>query len=203
MNVVLASYGSLVAGLRTALFWIAAAVAIVAIVDFLVRTRRISPFSPISRYFRARIDPLMAPIERLVVRAGGRPANAPWWALVAVIVGGLLLIAAFDLVGGLLVEVTSAVERPALIPAVAVSWAFSLVELALLIRVISTWFNISPWSPWIRWTYVLTEWLLAPLRRFIPPFGMVDITPLVGYFILWLLKPIVVGLLTRIAGPSP
>jgi YggT family protein len=52
------------------------------------------------------------------------------------------------------------------------------------VRVISSWFRISPWSRWIRWSYVLTEWLLAPLRRVIPPFGMIDITPIVAYILL-------------------
>jgi YggT family protein len=41
---------------------------------------------------------------------------------------------------------------------------------------------------------VLTEPLLRPLRRFIPPVGgMLDLTPLVAYFILVLLSGLVVS----------
>jgi uncharacterized protein YggT (Ycf19 family) len=37
----------------------------------------------------------------------------------------------------------------------------------------------------------LTEWLLAPVRRRIPPFGMIDLSPLVAYFVLVLLRFVV------------
>ena len=44
---------------------------IVAVTYWAVRTRRLGPFSRVSRFFRTNIDPLMAPVERRVVRAGG------------------------------------------------------------------------------------------------------------------------------------
>jgi len=56
--------------------------------------------------------------------------------------------------------------------------------LALLVRVISSWLPISPYSRWIRWSYVLTEWMIAPLRRIIPLIGAIDITPIVAWFLL-------------------
>ncbi len=199
MDVVLVAYSEFLAGLRTALFWFASAVAVIALADWAVRTRRINPFSPISRFVRARVDPLMAPVERSVVRAGGRPSTVPWWALVAVVVIGLAMILVLDFVGGLLGEIGRASATPALLPALLVSWLIGLLELALLVRVIASWMNVSPWSRWVRWSFVLTEWLLAPLRRFIPPLGMIDFTPLIAYFILALLRPMIVGLLTRIA----
>ena len=59
----------------------------------------------------------------------------------------------------------------------------------------SSWFRISPHSPWIRWTFALTEWLLRPLRRLLPPFGMMDLSPIAAYFLLRVLEWLVVGLL--------
>lgn len=200
MNVVLTGYAAALAVLRTALFWIVVVAAVIAIVDWAVRTRRLSPFSGIARFFRARVDPLMLPVERVVVRAGGRPSTAPWWTVVALAVGGLVLLEVLEFAQGLLTQVASGVATPGLLPALIVSWAFSLVMIALLVRVVSSWFNISPWSRWIRWSFVLTEWLLGPLRRFVPPLGMVDITPLIAYFILWLVRPGVVGIVARLAG---
>jgi uncharacterized protein YggT (Ycf19 family) len=43
---------------------------------------------------------------------------------------------------------------------------------------------VSPYSRWVRWSYVSTEWILAPLRRLIPSFGQLDITPIAAYFLL-------------------
>lgn len=200
MNAVLTGYAAALAVLRTALFWIVVAVAVVAILDWAVRTRRINPFSGIARFCRGRIDPLMLPVERLVVRAGGRPSTAPWWTVAAIAVGGLVLIEVLEFAQGLLTQVASGVATPGLLPALLVSWIFSILEIALLVRVVSSWFSISPWSRWVHWSFVLTEWLLGPLRRFVPPLGMVDITPLIAYFILWLVRPGVVGIVARLAG---
>lgn len=200
MNAVLIGYGAALAVLRTALFWIVVVLAVIAIVDWAVRTRRINPFSGVARLFRARVDPLMLPVERVVVRAGGRPSTAPWWTVAAVAAGGLVLIEVLGFAQGLLTEVAGGVANPGLLPALIVSWAFSLIEIALLVRVVSSWFNISPWSRWVHWSFVLTEWLLGPLRRIVPPLGMMDITPLIAYFILWLVRPGVVGIVARLGG---
>jgi YggT family protein len=184
----LASYASFINGVRTALLYLGVAAAVVCGVDWLVRTRRINPFSRPARFFRGRVEPLMLPIERVVVRAGGTPGSAPLWTVVAVAAGGVLLLSLLQFVGGLLSQVMFAIADPRGIPMLAVSWAFSILRLALLVRVLSSWLPISPYSRWIRWSYVLTEWMIAPLRRIIPRIGMIDITPVVAWFALSLIQ---------------
>jgi len=59
-----------------------------------------------------------------------------------------------------------------------------------------SWFRSSPSSRWVRWSYALTEPFLRPLRQLIPPIGgMLDLTPLVAYFVLSLLSGWIVGAL--------
>lgn len=194
MNALLVDYALLVHGVRIAVFAAGVVVGIVALVDWLVRTRRISPFSGVARFFRRSVDPLMVPVERTVLRAGGQPAAAPWWTLVVVVVGGLLLIYTLDFIGGLLSQLAAGVSAPQILPALFVSWGFKLLEFALLVRVIVSWLPISRFSRWVRWSFTLTEWFLAPLRRIIPPLGMIDITPFVAYLALaWVLEPLIVG----------
>lgn len=191
MNTFLASYALFAFVLRKVVFAAAVIVAIVALVDWLVRTRRITPFNPVARFFRKSVDPLMVPMERRILRAGGNPASAPWWTLIGVVVGGLLLIWIVDFVGGILAQLAMGASNPALLPRILLSWVFSLLILALIVRVFSSWFSISPYSRWIRWSFTLTEWMLAPLRGVIPTFGMIDITPIVAYFALTLLRALV------------
>ena len=187
MNV-LSSYAVFVAGVRIALLYAAIALAVVCAVDWAVRTRRISPFSRTARFFRTRVDPLMEPVERVILRAGGTPSSAAWWTLVGLILFGILLITLLQFVGGILAQVVFGINEPRSIPLLLVSWAFSVLRLALLVRVISSWLPISPYSRWIRWSYVLTEWMIAPLRRIIPLIGMIDITPIVAWFLLNLIQ---------------
>lgn len=187
-------FDTVLAGLRVALFWSAAALAVVFGIDWLVRTRRINPFNPVARFFRGSVDPLLAPVERRVVSAGGMPSSAPWWALVVVVVGGIVLISLLGFVRNQLIGIAFAAEQgPRGILRLLVSLTFSVLQLALFIRVISSWFRISPYSPWIRWTFQITEPILAPLRRVIPSVGMIDITPIIAYFILSLLSSVILS----------
>jgi len=183
------AYETFVGFARTAVFVIAVIVGIIALVDWMVRTRRINPFNPVARFMRQTIDPLMAPVERRIVRAGGMPTAAPWWSLVFVVVGGILLVVFLQFLGGLFVSVgTFAARGPSGLLVLLISWTVGILQLALLVRVISSWFGMSPYSKWIRWSYQLTEWLIRPLRQIIPMIGMIDITPIVAYFILRLLQ---------------
>jgi len=201
MDALLTDFALVLHGLRLAIFVVAVVLAVVALVDWLVRTRRISPFSGIARFFRRSVDPLMVPVERAVMRAGGQPASAPWWSLVAVVVGGVILLFLLDIVGGLLQQLAIGVSDPRILPIIFIGWAFKLVELALIVRVLSSWFPISPYSRWIRWTYPLTNWILVPLRRIIPTIGMIDITPIVAYLLLsWILERAVIGIVRSILG---
>ena len=132
----------------------------------------------------------MAPVERVIVRAGGLPSAAPLWMVAGYALFGILLVTVLNLLGGVLAQVIYGAQRPAAIPMLLLSWAFSLLRLALLVRVISSWLPISPYSRWVRWSYVLTEWMVAPLRRLIPSLGPIDITPIVAWLLLSLLQSV-------------
>ena len=187
MHDTLAAYHTFVAAVRYILFWIALVLALVALVDWAVRTRKLNPFGPVARFFRRFVDPILAPVERRVVRKGGLPSAAPWWALAVVVVGGILLVALLNFLGGFATEVVFGLSSPGRFGVLLISWAISLLRIALIVRVVSSWIQISPYSKWIRWSFALTEWMLAPLRRVIPTFGPMDITPIVAFFLLALI----------------
>lgn len=175
--------------LRIVLFALAAVLLVVFTLDWLVRTRRINPFGPVARFFRRAVDPALAPIERRVVRAGGLPTSAPWWALVVVVIGGILLIVGLDFVRDVLVRAALSTQRgPRGFYDLLVSWTFGLLQIALIVRILASWLQLNPYGPWIRWSVSLTEWLLRPLRSVIPPLGMFDVSPIVAYFVLVLLE---------------
>ncbi|MGH9885495.1 MAG: YggT family protein [bacterium] len=189
----LAGYESFVGVVRLVFLYSAVGVAAICGFDWAVRTRRISPFNRAARFFRSKIDPLMAPVEVAIVRRGGLPTHAPWWTLAAVVVGGIIVITLLQLFGGILSQAVFGLKDPGRLPWIVLGWVFSLLRLALLVRVLSSWFPVSPYSKWIRWSYVLTEWMIAPLRRIVPTIGMIDITPIVAWLLLNLLEGFIVG----------
>ncbi len=178
--------------LRPMVFGAGVLAGIGAVASWAVRTRRISPFSGGARFIRERVDPvLIAPMERKLLRAGGTPYAAPWWALAAVVVGGLLLISGIQFLRDQLVMMAFASQSGAGLLMLAVKWTFSVLRIALFARVISSWVGGGPYSKWWRWSYVLTEWFLAPLRNVIPTIGMIDISVLVAYFGLGILESVI------------
>jgi YggT family protein len=82
-----------------------------------------------------------------------------------------------------------------------VSVLFQVYEILLLIRVLLSWINIDPRRPAIDHPLVqllvrITDPVLAPLRRLIPPIGgTVDISPVVALIILEVVRRIIVSLL--------
>jgi YggT family protein len=190
----LTAFGTLSQVLRVVLLWAALIVAAIASVDWMVRTRRINPFGPLARFFRQHVDPWMEPVERRVIRAGGLPANAPWWALAAVIVLGLLLIVLLDFVGVLLADLYRGMAGGASgIIRLLVYWAFTFLRIAIMVRVLASWFPVGPYSRWVRWSFTVSEPILRPLRRLIPPIRSIDITPIVAFFGLSILENVVRG----------
>ncbi len=79
-----------------------------------------------------------------------------------------------------------------------VDLVFTLYSFAFIARALLSWFRISYYHPVARFLVQITEPVLVPLRRFVPPVGGLDFTPMVALFILWfveqLLKMLVVAL---------
>ena len=74
---------------------------------------------------------------------------------------------------------------------------FNIIMLAILARVLLTWFPATRYSSLYRIIYELTEPILSPLRRVIPPIGMVDLSPLVAIILLEVLARFISGMLGR------
>ena len=78
-------------------------------------------------------------------------------------------------------------------------WLINLLIYAFIGRAIISWISLAG----VRNDFVLrldlalrsiTEPVIAPLRRFIPPLGMFDITPIVAIILLFVLRAIIEGL---------
>lgn len=192
----LALFDQLMGAVRFALVVLAAVFAVFCLIDWLVRTRRVNVFGTLARFSRSKIDPILEPIERRVVRAGGSPASAPLWALGAVVIGGILLISVLDFIRAEILGISlAAQEGPRGFLKLLIAWTFDFLRIALMVRVVSSWLPVSPYSGWIRWSYAVTEPILKPLRQIIPALGPIDITPIIAYFLIGFIQGAVLGML--------
>jgi YggT family protein len=188
VNTVLPLFDSAIYVLRIALLVVGAVFLVIALLDWAVRTRQINPFSAVARFFRRVIDPMLAPIESRVVRAGGLPTQAPWWGLAAVVVVGVLMIVLLQWIRATALSFSFAATQGGVgIAALLVQWLFELLKIALILRVLVSWIGMR-YSWWARAAFTLTDWLVKPIARVLPSFGMIDFSPLVAYVVLYVVE---------------
>jgi YggT family protein len=165
--------------------------ALVALASWLVRTRRVSPFGFPGRLLRGMSDPVIRPVETRLVRAGGNPVHAGWWLVVGVAAVGVVVLAAWnwlvDVVAGAIAAFSGG-PRAGL--ALVIVLAYRIVVAALVVRVLGMWFGYHRYTRWMRPAYALTDWVVEPIRRILPPFGALDWSPLAAWLVLMLLERI-------------
>lgn len=69
-----------------------------------------------------------------------------------------------------------------------ISVAFQVYGWIIIARIILSWVRHDPYHPVIRFLYDLTEPYLSIFRRIIPPLGIMDLSPIVALFTLYLLR---------------
>jgi YggT family protein len=76
--------------------------------------------------------------------------------------------------------------------------AISLISrgltLVIFVDIIVSYF-LSPYHPVRRTLDSIVQPMLAPIRRIMPPTGMIDFSPLVLIFVIWLVERILISLL--------
>jgi uncharacterized protein YggT (Ycf19 family) len=170
--------------------------ALIALVAWAVRNGKLSPFSALARTARRLGDPLLRKLEKRLVRSGANPQDAPLWLFWIALIGGLVVLALAEwLIGVITAFAFSASAGPRGLAIFLLSGVFTLLTAALFLRVIASWFQLSLYSRLMRVTLALTDWMIVPLRRIVPPFGMIDVTPLVAYLLLLLARSFLIRLL--------
>jgi YggT family protein len=74
-----------------------------------------------------------------------------------------------------------------------IGWAFNIFEILLLIYIVMSWVHQTKFSPVGQIIGKIVEPYLQIFRRFIPPIGMIDLSPIVAIIALRFVQ---IGLLT-------
>src|SRR5256886_5866430 len=152
--------------------------ALIAFAGWLVRSRRVSPFGGFGRTLRSVTDPVLRPVEARLVRLGGNPVHAGWWLVVVVAVAGVLVLSLLDgIVRTAYWFYAAATGGPGALFAFLVVAAYNLLVIALAVRVVASWLGWFRYSRWVRPAYALTDWLVEPIRRLLPPAGPIRFNP--------------------------
>ncbi|HEX2267948.1 MAG TPA: YggT family protein [Pyrinomonadaceae bacterium] len=172
-------------------------VILLMIIRMIVDKADLNPFGVTHRSVRRLSDDFVIPVRGALREFRADPKFAP-----------LVVILIVVLLGYVSVQLLRTIERTVLgvilsagsgnLVAVVGTILYGLISIyiiLLFIRVIFSLARVSYTNRLMRFLVNITEPLLGPLRRLIPPVGMMDISPIVAFIILWLLQAAVAGTL--------
>jgi YggT family protein len=158
----------------------------------------VNPFSWSARTVRSLTDPLVSPVRRGVVRSGLDAKLAP---LITILIAILLGYIAVQLVWALMFTLNG------IVISLQIGSFFRLVgfilfgllavfSLLIFMRIVFSW-GVSSVNQVLRFLIRVTEPVLGPFRRLIPPLGMFDISPIVVLLLIRLFQEAIMGTLLR------
>jgi YggT family protein len=179
-------------------------VAIVALVVLMIlriiaNTADLNPFSWASRTIRRLSDTFVMPARRALIGLGVDPKFAPLIViLIAILLGWFLLWLTEEVAAtliGLIVSFKAA--NPIMGLGYIIYGALSVYLVFIFMRIVFSWGMVSYKNRLMRFLVNTTEPLLGPLRRIIPPLGIMDISPIFAFIIIWLFQRAIMGTLLR------
>lgn len=167
--------------------------AAVVLVRFLLQWARADFYNPVSQFVVKVTTPLLRPLRRLIPGYAGMDLSA--------------LVLAW-LVKTLELFILALLLAPRSNPLGALFWALpELLNLTInififtvFVRVILSWINPDPYNPVAGVLYSVTEPIMRPARRLLPPIGGMDLSPILVTIGLILLQMLLIPPLSVLTG---
>ena len=174
------------------------------IVRLITDAMDLNPFGGTSRTIRRLSDPLIIPMRGGLRGIGVDTKYAPFVVILVVVLVGYFVLQLVTTIAITAGGIMNSIERGAFF------WVlgfilFGLVgiySLLIIIRVIFSMAMLSYSNRIMRFLVDITEPLLGPLRRVIPPLGRFDVSPMVALLIVWVVQTAIAGTLLR-GAPFP
>ena len=175
------------------------AVIILMILRLIANQVDLNPFSWSSRTIRRLTDPFITPVRRALAGFGVDPKYAPLVTILLVVLLGWFALQLVSSIVNTVAGILFSLERQAMVAMIGyvLYGLISLYILLVFIRIVFSWGMVSYSNRVMRLLINVTEPLLGPLRRIVPPLGAFDISPIVAFIILWLFQAAVQGTLLR------
>jgi YggT family protein len=166
---------------------------VVILLRFLLQWARADFYNPISQFVIKATTPALRPLRRLVPGYGGMDLAA-------------LLLA--WLVKSLELFIVVLILAPQANPLGALAWALpelvsqtiDIFIFAVFARVVLSWLNPDPYNPVAGLLDSLTEPVMGPARRVLPPVGGLDLSPVLVVIGLVLLRMLLIPPLSLVTG---
>ena len=175
------------------------AVIVLMVLRMIADAADLNPFSWASRTIRRLTDFFVGSVRRSLMGFGVDPKFAPLVViLLAILLGWFFLWLTEELAQTILgVFISIKAASPVSAIGFIIYGALSVYSVLIFMRIVFSWGMVSYSNRLMRFLVNVTEPLLGPLRRIIPPLGMMDISPIFAFIIVWLFQRAILGTLLR------
>ena len=174
-------------------------VAVIAlmVVRLIADAMDLNPFAWTSRTVRRLSDGFVIPVRSGLRGFGIDTKFAPLVVILIVILLGWFVLQLVSTVASTLVGIIGSAQTGSVFRIIGfiLSGLISIYILFIVIRIVFSWSGLGYTNRLMRFLIDVTEPLLGPLRRIIPPLGWLDISPIVAILILTLFQQAVAGTL--------
>ena len=144
----------------------------VILLRFFLQLFRADFYNPLSQFVVRVTNPILKPLRQIIPGIGGIDISSLTFAFAVSLIKLLLIY------GVLLGAFPSFARLIILGLADLLTQAFDLLFYMILVRVLMSWINPGLHNPIVAVIYQLTEPLMAPVRRILPPLGGLDLSPI-------------------------
>ncbi len=166
--------------------------AVIVLLRFLLQTVRADFYNPASQFIVKATNPVLIPLRRIIPGLGG------------IDIASLILLFAVNYLQIVLILFISygGVVNLGIMAAWAVTGIIALILnfyfFAIILQIIISWLAPHSHSPALALLYQLTEPVMAPARRLLPPMGGIDFSPILTFMAIQVLKFVLLGTLVQI-----
>ena len=155
------------------------------VLRFLFQALDVDYSNPITQFLVKITAPVLKPLRMIIPRAGNIDLASLALAL-------LLTIGKFYLKLSMSSQYANIIGIVMLSVADVLGTILTILFWALILRVILSWVSPDPRQPIVRLLIQLTEPIMAPARRLIPPIGGLDLSPIAVFILISLTRMLIV-----------
>lgn len=165
---------------------------LILMLRFLLAWVRADFYNPVSQFLVKVTNPLLIPLRRIIPSVGGIDMASIVLMLAVQMLGiALILLLRGSGIAPLTLLFLSLGEL--------VDLSFKVFIYGIVIQAILSWISPGAYNPAVSLLHSLTEPVLRPARKLLPPISGLDLSPLVAILVLEVLRRLVVPLLMALA----
>lgn len=167
---------------------------IIVLLRFMLQLARADFYNPISQFAVKATAPLLNPMRRVIPGWGGVDVSSLILILVLQVLQlvAVILMLGYGLPNVVLLVAWSAVGVLGLV--------LNFFFWAILIQVVLSWVAPQSQNPAVALIHQITDPIMAPARKLLPPMGGMDFSPIITFMLIQLAKILVVGSLVQALG---